>query len=363
MRDFQLDSTWLQEFATFLGGAEAIERKAREYGAFRRARGVKSALDLVRLALMYGPGGLSLRGLAAAAEADGVARISDPAAFKRLRKAADFIEALCRDALASLPDCPRRGEAAKTRALRLVDSSRLDGPNGRCWRLHMAYDPHGARIVEAKITPTKVGESLRQFDPQPEDIVIADRGYAQPDGLRRVVEAGADVIVRVTWNSLKLTDPQGHSLDWLALLARARKLQTLELPVLVRKPRGRFKPLAMRLLIIAKPPEAADKARNKALRANQKDQRKRIDPRTLESADFLMLVTCAPVEGFPPERVAELYRARWQIELAFKRLKSLLHIDHLPAKCDETARTWLHAHLLLALYADHVQGALDEFSP
>jgi hypothetical protein len=133
--------------------------------------------------------------------------------------------------------------------------------------------------------------------------------------------------------------------------------------VLVKKPRGRFKPLAMRLLIIAKSPEAADKARNKALRANQKDQRKRIDPRTLESADFLMLVTSAPVDEFPPERVAELYRARWQIELAFKRLKSLLHIDHLPAKSDETARTWLHAHLLLALYADHVQGALDEFSP
>lgn len=363
MRYFQLESRWLEEFAAFLGGAEAIERKAREHGAFRRARGVGSALDLVRLALMHGPGGLSLRGLAAAAEADGVAQISDPAAFKRLRKAADFLEALCRDAVALKNQRAPSEEPGKSRRLRLVDASRLEGPNGRCWRLHMAYDPHAARIVEAKITSTQEGESFRRFDPRPGDIVIGDRGYAQPDGLRRVVQAGADVIARVTWNSLKLSDLNGAPLDWLALFEQARRLQTLELPALVKKSRGRFDPLKVRLVIVKKPAEAAEKARLQALHASQKDQRKRVDPRTLESAEFLMLVTSLPVEEFPPDRVAELYRLRWQIELAFKRLKSLLHIDRLPAKSDEMARTWLHAHLLLALYVGHIQDVLDAFSP
>jgi hypothetical protein len=369
MQTFQPDLDWFDGFARYLGGAQEIERKARECGAFQRARRVKSAFDLVRLALMYGPGGLSLRGLAAAAEADGVAQISDPAVFKRLHKSADFIEALCCDALAfaekavARPEPRPDGEAPASRPLRLVDASRLEGPNGRCWRLHMAYDPRAARILEAKITAMKAGESLRRFCPQPGDIVIADRGYAQPEGLRQAVEAGADVIVRVTWNSLKLTDIQGRPLDWLALLGRARDCQTLEIPVLVNKPRGRFAPFPMRLLVIKKPPEAAEKARGQALRANQKDQRKRIDPRTLESADFLMLLTSLPAEAFPIGAVAELYRVRWQIELAFKRLKSILHIDQLPAKSDEIARTWLHAHLLLALYADHIQDVLDVFSP
>lgn len=363
MHHLQLDAAWRKKFVAFLGGEEEIERKAREFKAFRRTRGVKSAFDLVRLALMYGPGGLSLRALAAAAEADGVAQISDPAAFERLRKAADFLEALCRDALGLRGERAHEGEAAKPRPLRLVDASRLEGPHDRCWRLHMAYDPCAARIVEAKITPTKVGEALGHFDPRPGDIVIADRGYAQPEGLRRVVEAGADVIVRVTWNSLKLTDAQGHPLDWLALLERARSGQKLELPVFVRKSRGRFSPLPVRLLLIKKPDEAAEKARSQALRASQKDQRKRIDQRTLESAEFLMLVTSLPVEEFALDRVAELYRLRWQIELAFKRLKSLLHMDQLPAKSDEMARTWLHAHLLFALYTGHLQDVLDVFSP
>jgi IS4 transposase len=43
---------------------------------------------------------------------------------------------------------------------------------------------------------------------------------------------------------------------------------------------------------------------------------------------------------------------RWQIELAFKRLKSLLNIDRLPAKNPHLARAWLNAHLLLALLID-----------
>jgi IS4 transposase len=58
-----------------------------------------------------------------------------------------------------------------------------------------------------------------------------------------------------------------------------------------------------------------------------------------------------------------LYRFRWQIELAFKRLKSLLHIDRLPAKDPNLARAWLHAHLLFALLVDETMSELGEISP
>jgi hypothetical protein len=364
METFQLDSAWFADFVDFLGGAEAIDAKARALKAFQRARGVASAIDLVRLALMYGPGGCSLRGLAAAAEADGVARISDPAALKRLRGAADLIEALCGDALLGEQRRAARLDETRgrTRPVRLVDASRLEGPSGRCWRLHMAYDPCAQTIREARITTMRVGEAFGRFQPQPGDIVIGDRGYAQPDGLRSVIEAEADVIVRVTWNSLKLTDPDGRPLDWLGLLHAARERETLEVPVSARKARGRYAPLAMRMLFIKKPPEAAERARAKAWRASQKDQRKQVDPRTLEAADFLILLTSLPVVDFPLLEVGALYRLRWQIELAFKRLKSILHIDELEARGEATARTWLHAHLLLALYVNRLQDRLEVFS-
>ena len=57
-----------------------------------------------------------------------------------------------------------------------------------------------------------------------------------------------------------------------------------------------------------------------------------------------------------PDRLADkallrLYRIRWQIELMFKRLKSLLHLDALPTKKGPTSKTWLLTRFLGAAIA------------
>lgn len=64
-----------------------------------------------------------------------------------------------------------------------------------------------------------------------------------------------------------------------------------------------------------------------------------------------------------PEEVAETYRLRWQIELAFKRLKSGLGIDVLPARDRELARSWLAAHLILGLIIDEAVSDTFACSP
>ena len=58
-----------------------------------------------------------------------------------------------------------------------------------------------------------------------------------------------------------------------------------------------------------------------------------------------------------------VYRLRWQIELAFKRLKSLLHIDRLPTRTVQTSRSWLYAHLILALLCDDLSQDFLASSP
>jgi len=344
-----------------LGGAAALAASAQEHGALLRRRGVRDAAVLLRLALMYGPGGQSLRSLSALAEMAGVAELSDVALLNRLQRAADWLEALCRDYLArvaarvtpELTACPTR----------LIDASVIQGPGRTAWRLHLCFAPHEQRMVAASITPLKQGERLDRLASQPNEIRIGDRGYPQPDGLRNTCEAGADVLVRITWNSVHLLDAAGRPIDWTCLFTQAEQQGTLDLPVLVSKPRGGFSPLPLRLVMIRKPPQAAATARLKARRASRKQQRQRTDPRTLAAADFLILLTSLDAESFPLRALGALYRLRWQVELAFKRLKSLLHMDALRARHPDLARAWLYAHLLFALLVEQTVTDIEAIPP
>ena len=99
------------------------------------------------------------------------------------------------------------------------------------------------------------------------------------------------------------------------------------------------------------------------MRAQASRKQKALDPRTLTAAEFLIIGTSLPVAGYPAEEVLAAYRLRWQIELAFKRLKSLLHIDKLPAHTDLGARSWLYPHLILALLCDDLSQAFLESFP
>jgi Transposase DDE domain len=81
-------------------------------------------------------------------------------------------------------------------------------------------------------------------------------------------------------------------------------------------------------------------------------------PLTVRAAGYLMLLTSLP-PSIPAAEVLEAYRLRWRLELAFKRLKSLLGFGRLRAKGGALARSWLPAHLVFALLIDDTaQGLL-----
>ncbi len=85
METAQLDSKQWSRIVARLGGEEALASSAREHRAFFRAREIKSAVDVLRLAFMYGPGGHSLRSLAALIATVGLADVSDVAILGRLK--------------------------------------------------------------------------------------------------------------------------------------------------------------------------------------------------------------------------------------------------------------------------------------
>lgn len=364
------DSFDIDRIVACLGGEAALAASARTHKAFVRARGVKSARELLHLALMYGPGGLSLRCTAAVAADAEIADISDVALLKRLAGSASWLEALCAEWLNQTvgrtepppPPPPNASPPEWSGAISIVDASVIKAP-GRAanHRLHLRWDARRQCIVDARFTTTKGGERLDRLAVEPGTLVMADRGYPQPAGLRNTMERGGHVLVRITGNSLRLRQPDGQPLDWLALCQQAGETGR-EMSVLVHKARGRFQPLPMRLVMIPKPPEVAEQGRRKARRASVKDQRGNTDPRTLACAGFLMVLTSLP-QSVDADQIQTLYRLRRQGELVFKRLKSLLHIDRLPAHDANLARAWLQAHLLVALIAEHHIAQADALPP
>jgi len=341
-----------------------VEATARSRGAFTRARGVKDAETLLRLALAYGGLGMSLRETCAWAEAGEIASLSDPSLFHRLCKAAPWLG----DILAALIAEQASGPAARWAGYRLraLDGTAIcqPGADRTTWRLHVGYDLTNGQVDQLELTDEHGGENLQRLSYQPGDVVLADRIYSRAHGLRAVIDAGADFIVRTGWNSLRLLQLDGRPFDLFATLA-AQAEQESEVKVGVHEDipgASPSSPLVLRLVIRRKDPEHVE-AEQKRLRQNASKRGKKIDPRTLDAAKYILLLTSLPVETFPKADILALYRHRWQIELAFKRFKSLAGLDKLPVKEPKLARAWICARLIVAIIAERIAGQVPESPP
>jgi len=212
------------------------------------------------------------------------------------------------------------------------------------------------RITGFELSDQHGGEHLSRHPLAKGELAIADRGYARGSGIAHVVDRGADYLIRAGWRSLAWRDDKGKPLDLLARLERLKPDEIVDLPVQVAV---EDRLLKTRLIVLARDEDATAKAERQVKRKAQKNCRKG-DPRSMTAARYLMIVTSLDAKHYPAQKVVDLYRMRWQIELAFKRLKSLLRFDRLPAKDKDLARTWLNSHLLLALILDTLtQQALD----
>lgn len=358
-----IEADW-QTLISGLSQCIDLDATARATGALVRRRNVADAATLLRLALAYGPGGMSLRSAAAWAGVNDVASLSDVALLKRLRGAADWLGDI---AGALLENACAKSAAPTGRRLRIVDGSSISRPGsaGTDWRLHATYEPALARFTHLEISDVHGGESFFRVPLRQGDIVVGDRAYARAPSLEKVTSAGADFIVRTGWTSVRLTTLDGQRVDWNAIYEPMQPGEVCEMNVLVehsgRKRKGRGKPLLRaRLIVKRKDEKATQKAQKAARRGHQRRGSNRLQPMTLTAAGFVMLLTSIPADELTADEVLQTYRLRWQVELAFKRLKSGMGIHKLPARDERLARSWLTAHLILALMIDEaVTDVLD----
>jgi hypothetical protein len=340
-----------------------LEATARLRGAFTRVREIKDAKTLLRLALAYGGLGMSLRETCAWAEAGEIVSLSGPSLLDRLCKAAPWLGDIVAALIAEQAKAPA-GRWAGYR-LRALDGTSLCEPGAdlTTWRLHVGYDLATGQVDQVELTDGRGAENLQRLTYRPGDVVLGDRCYARPRDLRPVLDAGADFIVRTGWNSLRLLQSDGKPFDLFAALA-AQSEQEGEVQVRVHEGTQAppSEPLLLRLVIRRKDPEQAQ-AEQKRLLKEAKRRRGQPDPRSLEAANYILLLTSLPADVFPPADTLAIYRFRWQIELAFKRFKSLAGLDLLPAKNPELARAWIYARLIVAIIAEQIAGQVPDSSP
>ena len=194
--------------------------------------------------------------------------------------------------------------------------------------------------------------------------------------IAHVVQHGGDVIVRLNLVTLPLyaphTQTQGSKAARLDILAHARTLragQAMGWSACVH-PKAQAgaaagaraaPPVTGRLCAIRKSETAAAKARERVRRESQRNG-STLQPQTLEAAGYVFVFTTLP-EHVSAAQVLEIYRLRWQIELEFKRLKSLIALGHLKKHDAQAARSWLQGKLLVALLVARLIAHAERVSP
>jgi hypothetical protein len=341
-----------------LGGAQELAVSARASGAFLRPREIDSAVDLLRIVLAYCLGKAGLRTTAAWAAAIGLADISNVALLYRLRRCGDWMTLLIGRVLGSCVPAASRG-----RLIRIIDATAVAqaGPAARkhskVWRIHSAFDLPRERFGHFELTDQTGGEQLDRIPVIPGEIRIADRAYMQPNRIAAVLAAGADVLIRAGWKGARWLDAIGKPIDLLAEFRKADRDGLIDRSIWIA--RKGAPALEVRLVALKKPEPAAAEARRKAKRDAQREGRQ-LSKKTLAAADWVILVTSLSPDQFPTADILALYRLRWRIELAFKRLKSLVGLQGPPGFDPRSARPYVLAHLLMILLLEPLVDQLED---
>lgn len=337
------------------------QERAGESGAVERLRGFSSAEALLRTLLLHIANGFSLRETAVQAKLADLANVSDVALLKRLRNSEEWLRRLCVDLLRE--NGIALATHASTKRLRIVDGTivKEPGKTGSQWRIlySLQLPSLSCDFFEISATTGKgTGESFRRVPIGPQELVLGDAGYWSAAGIEFVRSRGADVLVRVNPQTFLAYGPRGHRVRLLSRLQTVRQPGEIgEWKVVLR---GENTSIEGRVCALRKSEHAIQQTHRRLQRKASKKQTT-MQPDTLEYAKYVIVFTTLQAES--AGEVLECYRLRWQIELAFKRMKTLAQLGHLPKHDDRSARAWLYGKLLVALLTQKLIRVGRDISP
>jgi hypothetical protein len=119
---------------------------------------------------------------------------------------------------------------------------------------------------------------------------------------------------------------------------------------------GKLPQVACRLIILRVGEQVANERRRR-LKQEAKKKRRTVSKHHLCMCDWTLLITNVPQHWVPLEMVRALYTVRWQIELLFKQLKSILCVHHSNTGKENRLRCELYGKLIGAVLIHRIHAA------
>lgn len=213
-------------------------------------------------------------------------------------------------------------------------------------KLQVEWDLRSGALTHVEIEPGRSPDSAtnRQWaEHPPGSLRISDLGYFNVAVFAALVAKGVDFLSRLQFGTGVML-PDGTPIDILSWLSK-QPGKIIDQMVLV----GRDQRLACRLIAWRLPEEQANRRRQKLRQHTLRKRGQEPSAARMAWCDWTILVTSVAVEKLTPREAIVLYRARWQIELLFKRWKSQGLVAVLSGSTDvrQMVRVW--ARLVAAL--------------
>ena len=335
-------------------------QEAKNKGALLRCREIKDAETLLHILMIHLAQGYSLKETEVRVKQAGLANISSVGIFKRMKASGEWLRWMAEELMKRNVEMPKR--INENLRVRLVDGTTVSEPGstGSNWRIHYSLQLKPLLCDYFKVTDNHVGETFKLVPIEKGDLLVGDRAYSNAKGVAHVLDNGGEVLVRMRVTSFILRSANQKGFKLLSRLRSLRVGCVDEWAVHIVGENGRMIPGRICAL---KRSKAATEIERKRIHRNSMRHGKTPGRKALEIAKYSCIFTTVDQSFLSATDVMELYRARWQVELAFKRMKSLLNFGHLPKHDEESAKAWLFGKLLIGLLADNIIEKANSFSP
>jgi len=339
---------------------EGYEEACYTEKAIQRKRGIDNPNDLMMLALFHLFSGCSLVEISQIAKLTKLGEVSDVAFMKRFENCGGWFKwILSRLEITEICNY-EKPEWLNEYTVLTLDASEVSekGRSGRIYRLHYVLDLFSMQSAYYKITDQKTGETMCNFDFKENELIIADRMYSTFKGIKHCMNSKSKFVLRFRKNSFNVYDSNNDKINLTEKLKTLKDEESLDLPVFVYLDGG-IETTQLRICAIRKNSKHIETTKKQMKRRETRKQIV-ISDETKEFNNYIVLVTDLPSD-ISAHDILELYRLRWQVEIYFKRLKSIMDFGELPKRRYDSAVTWLNGKLMIALLIEKLMEAKSFF--